>query len=331
VAAGTVATAGISFTGAPAVAAPAPDPITAAKQRLEDARREADDAAARFTDAQSSYEDLGNKVADLEQRIAAGVARRDQLQAIAERRAVVAYKTQGSDLDAVLDSKTPRESMRSAVLLDRANEADNDVIAELAAVNSDLDTQRDQLADQQRDQSVWRDRFADERKLLDTKVTDAYQALLDLQTLSTAVAASSRSVAGVGEPVRIVNGMACPLPGAAFSDDFGEPRTGHTHQGIDMFAPTGTPELAAFSGSLTFGDGGAGGMGAYIDGDNGVTYVYYHLSEYVGAPRHVSPGEVIGKVGQTGDATAPHLHFEMRPGGRSAAAIDPYPTLRQIC
>jgi murein DD-endopeptidase MepM/ murein hydrolase activator NlpD len=72
-------------------------------------------------------------------------------------------------------------------------------------------------------------------------------------------------------------------------------------------------------------------MGAYIEGDNGVTFVYYHLSEYVGAPRHVNPGEVIGKVGQTGDATGPHLHFEMRPGGRTAAPIDPYSTLTKIC
>ena len=96
-----------------------------------------------------------------------------------------------------------------------------------------------------------------------------------------------------------------------------------------MHASTGTPELAVVSGNVTFGDGGGGGMGAYIAGDDGNRYVYYHLSQYVGSPRHVSPGEVIGKVGATGDATGPHLHFEIHPGG--GAPIDPYPTLSRIC
>jgi murein DD-endopeptidase MepM/ murein hydrolase activator NlpD len=83
------------------------------------------------------------------------------------------------------------------------------------------------------------------------------------------------------------------------------------------------------NGNVTYGDGGGGGMGAYIAGDDGNRYVYYHLSAYVGPPRHVTAGEVIGKVGSTGDATGPHLHFEIHPFGGPAA--DPYPTLQKIC
>jgi murein DD-endopeptidase MepM/ murein hydrolase activator NlpD len=130
--------------------------------------------------------------------------------------------------------------------------------------------------------------------------------------------------------VQIIDGMACPLPGAAFTDDWGQRRPGgRTHQGNDLHAPTGVPELAIVSGNVTYGDGGGGGMGAYIAGDDGNRYVYYHLSAYVGPPRHVSPGEVIGKVGATGDATGPHLHFEIHPGG--GPAVDPYQTLSRIC
>jgi murein DD-endopeptidase MepM/ murein hydrolase activator NlpD len=309
-----------------AAADPAPDPIAEAKQNLEDARQQANDAAARFSDAESSYDELGNKIAVLQEKIAAGEARREDLRAIAQRRAVAAYKSQGSNLGAVFDAKTPEQSMRSAALLDRANAADNDVIAQLAALNAQLTAQRDQLTEDQRNQSAARDRLGAERELLDAKVAQAYQALLDLQAKAAADAAAARAL---NPPV--INGMVCPLPGAAFTDDFGAPRAGHRHEGIDMFAPMGTAELAVVSGNVTYGDGGAGGMGAYIEGDNGVTFVYYHLSEYVGAPRHVNPGEVVGKVGQTGDATAPHLHFEMRPGGRTAAPVDPYPTLREIC
>lgn len=317
---GALAIAGVQLAGA-ASAAPAPDPIAEAKQQLEQARQEANDAAARFSDAESSYEELGNKIDALQEKIAAGEQRRDELRAIAQRRAVVAYKMQGSDLGAVFNAKTPEQGMRSSTLLDRANAADNGVISQLGILNGQLTAYRDQLAEDRQNQPEARNRLAGERKLLDAKVTQAYQALLDLQAKGAADAAATR----------VIDGMVCPLPGAAFSDDFGAPRTGHTHEGNDMFAPMGTLELAATAGNVTFGDGGAGGMGAYIEGDNGVTFVYYHLSAYVGAPRHVSPGEVIGKVGQTGDATAPHLHFEMRPGGRTAPPIDPYPTLTRIC
>lgn len=317
---GALAIAGAQLAGA-AAAAPAPDPIAAAKQQLEQARQEANDAAAQFSDAESSYEELGNKIDALQQKIAAGEQRRNELRAFAQRRAVVAYKMQGSDMGAVFDARTPEQSMRSFALLDRANAADNDVVSQIGILNGHLTAHRDQLAEYQQDQPAARDRLAGERKVLDAKVTQAYQALLDLQAKAAADAAATR----------VIDGMVCPLPGAAFNDDFGAPRTGHRHEGIDMFAPMGTLELAVAAGNVTFGDGGAGGMGAYIEGDNGVTFVYYHLSAYVGAPRHVSPGEVIGKVGQTGDATAPHLHFEMRPGGRTAPPIDAFPTLMRIC
>jgi murein DD-endopeptidase MepM/ murein hydrolase activator NlpD len=314
-------TATIPLAASSAGAQPAPDPLADLKQRADEARREANDAAARYTNAQSSFEDLGNKIADLEQKIAAGEARREELRGIAERRAVVAYKTQGSDRAAILNAQNPGEGMRSSELLNRANEADNAAVANLAAVNADLAAQRDQLAEDHRDYPTYRQRLADESKILDTKVAAADMAVRELQ--------AKRAAEGLGAPV--VDGLVCPVPGAAFSNDFGQPRTGHTHQGNDMFAPMGTPNLAVVSGNVTYGDGGSGGMGAYLEGDNGVTYVYYHLSEYLGGPRRVAQGEVIAKLGMSGNAGAPHTHFETRPGGRTAPAINPYPTLVKIC
>jgi len=276
-AAGVLAAAAIPLA-ASAGAQPGPDPTAELKQRADEARREANDAAARYTNAQSSFEDLGNKIADLEQKIAAGEARREELRGIAERRAVVAYKNQGSDRAAILNAQNPGEGMRSSELLNRANEADNAAVADLAAVNADLAVQRDKHAEDSRDYNSYRQRLADERSVLDTKVAAAEMAVRELQ--------ARRAAEGLGAPV--VDGLVCPVPGAAFSNDFGQPRTGHSHQGNDMFAPMGTPNLAVVGGNVTYGPGGSGGMGAYLEGDNGVTYVYYHLSEYVGGPRRVA-------------------------------------------
>ena len=186
-----------------AAEAVAADPLAEAKQRADEARRQADDAAGRYTNAQSSFEDLGNKIADIEQKIAAGEARRKELRGIAARRAIVAYKTQGSDRAAILDAQNPSEGMRSAALLDRANEADNAAVADLAALNAELALQRDQLDEQHRDFNSWHARLADEKKLLDGKVADADRTLRDLQAKA---AAEGR---GLDEPV--IDGMVCPV------------------------------------------------------------------------------------------------------------------------
>jgi murein DD-endopeptidase MepM/ murein hydrolase activator NlpD len=319
-----IAIVGVPLTAGSAGAQPAPDPLAEMnemKQRADQARSEANDAAERYTNAQSSFEGLGDKIAELEQKIAAGEARRQELRSIAERRAIIAYKHQASDRDVVLDAANPTEGARSSVLLDRANQADNAAVAEMAALNAQLAAQRDRLAEDSKDFNAYRQRLADERKLLDAKVAEADLAFRSLQ--------AKRIAEGLG--VSVVDGLVCPVPGAAFSNDFGQPRTGHTHQGNDMFAPMGTPNLAVVGGNVTYGPGGSGGNGAYLEGDNGVTYIYYHLSEYVGGPRRVAQGEVIAKLGMTGNAGAPHTHFEMRPGGRTANAVNPFPTISKIC
>jgi murein DD-endopeptidase MepM/ murein hydrolase activator NlpD len=288
-----VAAAAIPLLTSPASGQPVPDP-----------RQDANNAAARYSDIETRYGQLGDQIAALEERIHAGELRRAELRGIAQRRAAVAYKNAGADLGVLFEAKNPTEGARSTALLDRANEADNHLAADIGTLNAQLTAQRDQLAAQQKE----RQGALNQLNGIDGSFAGAY----------------------VGGPVQIIDGMACPVPGAAFTDDYGRPRPGgRTHQGVDMHAPMGIPELAVVSGNVTYGDGGGGGMGAYIAGDDGNRYVYYHLSAYVGPPRHVSPGEVIGKLGATGDATGPHLHFEIHPGG--GPAVDPYPTLAKIC
>jgi murein DD-endopeptidase MepM/ murein hydrolase activator NlpD len=199
--------------------------------------------------------------------------------------------------------------MRTSALSDRVNGAIYHALADLAALNAQLADQRNQLAAQRKQQQDVRDQLNAGENVLYENVAAAMQ---------------------LQGPLQVIDGMTCPLPGAAYANDFGQPRSGgRSHQGNDMFAPTGTPELAVVSGNVTYGDGGLGGMGAYLAGDDGNRYVYFHLSAYVGPPRHVTAGEDIGKVGSTGDATGPHLHFEIHPGG--GPAVDPYPTLQRIC
>lgn len=120
----------------------------------------------------------------------------------------------------------------------------------------------------------------------------------------------------------------CPIKGATFFNDWGFPRGGGTryHEGNDLFTTRGTPVYAPVSGTVAFKTGSIGGKQFNLSGDDGVEYLGSHMSDF-GKSGRVNAGDVIGYVGNSGNAagTRPHLHFGMYlPGG---VVINPYPTL----
>ena len=128
-------------------------------------------------------------------------------------------------------------------------------------------------------------------------------------------------------------GYVFPVYGeASFVDDYGAPRavTGW-HHGNDVFAPTGTPLLAVADGTLSrVGINNLGGNRLWLTDEAGNEFYYAHLSAYAPAAvsgARVRAGQVIGFVGNTGQAitTPPHLHFEVHPQGGDS--VNPYPYL----
>ena len=127
------------------------------------------------------------------------------------------------------------------------------------------------------------------------------------------------------EPPRSPLLLAWPLL-APVGDRFG-PRGHRFHEGIDLLAPFGTEVIAAAPGRVAWAGPRAGGWGKLVTLANGhrLRTMYAHLSRIdVKVGQWVSGGQVIGRVGQSGDATAPHLHFEVRVGD---GAIDPLSVL----
>ncbi|MGK5169826.1 M23 family metallopeptidase [Geodermatophilus sp. CPCC 205761] len=108
-------------------------------------------------------------------------------------------------------------------------------------------------------------------------------------------------------------------------------RWGTLHGGVDIAAPIGTPVYAAHSGVVQRAGTATGfGYAVYIRGDDGAVTVYGHVNRYfVSAGERVSAGEEIAEVGNRGQSTGPHLHFEVHPGGAlHGGQIDPVPWLR---
>lgn len=115
--------------------------------------------------------------------------------------------------------------------------------------------------------------------------------------------------------------LAWPLTNAKLGDPFG-PRGDRFHTGVDLIAPAGTPVYSARAGRVSFADWSDGyGFLVILDHGHGERTFYAHLSRIdVKADVFVGQGVRVGRVGSTGDATGPHLHFEVRVRG---AAVNP--------
>jgi murein DD-endopeptidase MepM/ murein hydrolase activator NlpD len=118
---------------------------------------------------------------------------------------------------------------------------------------------------------------------------------------------------------------------------FGAPRPGHTHQGQDIPAPTGTPVVAPRGGLVKFVGFQKGGAGNYVvlhgEGED-LDFVFMHLRDgslLVKQGDRVATGQQIAEVGSTGESSGPHLHFEIWKGawGQGGKPIDPLPFLRR--
>ncbi len=125
-----------------------------------------------------------------------------------------------------------------------------------------------------------------------------------------------------GPPPSIPLMLAWPLTHAKLGDPFG-PRGDRFHTGIDLLAPSGTPVYSARAGKVVYADWANGGYGflVVVDHGHGERTFYAHLSRIdVQVGVFVAQGVRVGAVGATGDATGPHLHFEVRVRG---AAVNP--------
>lgn len=132
--------------------------------------------------------------------------------------------------------------------------------------------------------------------------------------------------------VQLELGAALPFPvrGYEVKSFFGAPRDHgkRHHEGIDIYAPRRTPVLAVADGQATYRENRLGGHTVWLATATGVSYYYAHLERVaVGSGQPVRTGDVLGYVGDSGNAAevGPHLHFGIYRWGKGA--VDPLPML----
>ncbi|HEY5173206.1 MAG TPA: peptidoglycan DD-metalloendopeptidase family protein [Acidimicrobiia bacterium] len=352
-----LAAVAVALLTPPAAAGAASDPLAAAVARVTAAEKADNRATAAYDAAQTRYYELQDEQASTQRSILTLTAQQQRLAALGRMRAVVAYKRGSLVLDDILGSGSDiLDAARRAEMLDDANARGDDVIAQLDTVTGDLDdhesTLHDEVAHAKAALGTMNAQQHDAERALATagraerELRAQLAARRRLQQLSAILATTraearsgnaSGSGAGRGTAGQIIvrGTWVCPVQGpVSFTDTFGAARSGgRRHQGNDVFSPGGTPLVAVTDGTAFFQGDPLGGNAAYVQGHDGNTYYYAHLNDYVGGARAVTAGELIGHVGNTGDAAGgpTHLHFEIRPGGPNGRAIDPYPTLAAHC
>jgi murein DD-endopeptidase MepM/ murein hydrolase activator NlpD len=172
------------------------------------------------------------------------------------------------------------------------------------------------------------DAVAGEKAALDARLHEAEIRLLTLQGAADAEAAlAARQAAATVTTVTAAGGFVAPASGRVTSC-YGA-RWGTLHAGVDIAAPIGTP-IYAPEGGVVLQAGPASGFGLAVavrHGDGTIT-LYGHVNQmFVSAGQVVSAGQQIAEVGNRGQSTGPHLHFEVHTGGLYVNRGNPVPWL----
>ncbi len=280
------------------------------KQRLVDIYEHGDLGYASVLLASKSFSDFVERWQDLRLVIAANQ------RAVRERKAaegkVASAQADLESTQLALENQT-QEQQRAQSQLDALAQERSNLVA---------------VADQQRRHVATQVAQMEELSAAEEARLEEY--IRERQAEIEAQAEAARRAAGIAGPITSPGELAWPVSGTITSP-FGmrqNPFGGGVefHPGLDIAAPMGTTVTAAAGGTV-ISAGWYGGYGNYIliDHGGGMSTGYGHLSQiFVSNGQTVQKGQAIGAVGSTGMSTGPHLHFEVRLGGKPT---DPAPYL----
>ena len=343
------------------------DEIATARAQLSSMQGQLNSLASQIDAATGAYQETQQQVMDTRDQLARTQTRYGSIRTELNQRAAYSYmEGAGTGLEMILGSTSMSDFTDRLEFLDSVQQHDTDLgvevqrmadqlhmretqlgklLAKQAAVVTRYNAAQDALNAQfQQEQAIRNDLSHKQAEV--GNIVNHLKKRLKAEELAAALAAA-QSGGGVfnikDNPLHT-----CPVGDPhAFGDSFGAPRFAggyHPHAGNDIMAPEGTPIYATFDGTAEEDPNGLGGNAVIVRGADGYTY-NAHLSAY-GQMGPVHTGDIIGYVGNTGDAAGgpTHDHFEWHPNVmpnplfKSAygyteidGAIDPYPYLLQVC
>lgn len=307
------------------------------RSQIRDAERQVDDLESRLDQATENYERTRAEIEETKVELEQLLRRTTEL----ERQAVDAERLLGdrarsifkqgstATFQTLLSSEGPQAAVERAAMISTLQLREGTRLEDALAARIALDQVLQLLEDRERRLDELQDELEVQARELSAALSQAEVRAVSLRTMLDRQVRIDRGVQ---------QGIYSCIFGSAFRfrDTWGAPRSGgRRHRGTDVFAPHNHPVYAFTSGVVARTSWSRlGGLGLYLRGDDGNVYYYAHLNsvEPEGqAGRRVAPGQLIARNGSTGNASpsAPHVHFEIHPGGGSA--INPYQWLAAAC
>jgi murein DD-endopeptidase MepM/ murein hydrolase activator NlpD len=306
----------------------AADAALVARAQLAQGQAEAERTAAELAAAQADVAGAEEDIAEL------------------GREAYMGAEERYGDLELILDAQSPTELLQQAATMEQLGDHRAERLQEFVVVQTRVEeadraaraavAQLDELArkaeetERAANEHLARaqadyDARAAEKARLDEELRLAGERLLASQGAADPGAAWSarQSLASSAD----VSGM--PTAGRVTSC-YG-PRWGTMHQGVDIAASIGTPIYVPEDGVvLQAGPASGFGLAVYVQHGDGQITLYGHINQaFVSAGQVVKAGDQIAEVGNKGQSTGPHLHFEVHQGGLYASRVNPMPWLQQ--
>jgi peptidoglycan DL-endopeptidase CwlO len=308
-----------------------------------------DAVQAQLNTKQAELDSIRNRLQIAQDHLTRLRARLAVAQRVLAARLVALYKDDEPDMvTVVLESSGFADLLDRADFLSRISAEDHRIITTVRDLKAQVTTQVHNLTGLERQAAdaanairVKRDEIASAKGAIVSRQNDLVVArngragvlsrvrgarhvlegqLQSLQAKQQKLLAAQAGISvGAAGPIRRGSGrFIWPINGP-ISSGFGM-RWGRLHAGIDIVAGTGTPIRAAAAGTVAFTEpeASSGGYGNYtcINHGGGISTCYAHQSRFLtSAGAHVSQGQVIGLVGNTGHSFGSHLHFEVRVNG----------------
>lgn len=303
------------------------------KARLDDLKRQAEAAGDAYSDAHWKLDETENSLARTEKQI-----EKTEIELAAAKRRLN-YRVNGmyrgnqaSVLFFLVGAQSFEDFVTRMDYLARIGSSDAKVVGDVKRLRGELYRTRRKLTAERRVRAADERRLASRAQKLEARLSSLEAEFRSVKLRLDAVRSGGSRPSGIAA-MPGPNGMVFPVVGSYYyADTWGASRSGgrRRHKGTDIMAPAGTPCVAVLSGTVTSKEGGLGGRTIWLTSDSGWSFYYAHLQDWAVRSGRVKAGQVIGYVGSTGNAaaSAPHLHFQMHPGG--GEPVNPYPYLRAM-
>ena len=312
-------------------------PQAVSAQDLESAEQRKDELQARIAETSDHLESLEQRIALTQEELAALETRAAELEARAaeagEALQMLARKNfmrgEMSTFESLLTSDGPQRALERARMLTALSRNDLAALQSSTALRTQIDQNRALMESKAQELAELEAQVEQQVAQLNQEFSHAQAIYQELKTRKDRQTQISRGAQ---------NGTyACIFQGAYhYRNTWGAPRSGgRSHKGTDVMAPYGANVYAFTNGRVQrVSNSGLGGLGLYLWGDDGVQYYYAHLKGIapgVYAGKRVEAGQLVAYNGASGNASmsAPHVHFEVHPGG--GGAVNPYHWLTPVC